>query len=89
MEEEVVAAGQTWEQSKHHPRNWPLSRRWKNALIISITGFLRWVQHWQQLQAQSADLSATLAVPLALLFSFQLHLSFDKNLASRPAKLSR
>lgn len=25
---------------KQHPRNWPNSQRWKNALIISVTGFL-------------------------------------------------
>lgn len=30
----------TWDSSPSHPRNWPNSRRWKNALIISITGFL-------------------------------------------------
>ena len=29
-----------WELSPAHPRNWPNSKRWKNALIISITGFL-------------------------------------------------
>lgn len=29
-----------WDTSPSHPRNWPNSRRWKNALIISITGFL-------------------------------------------------
>ncbi|KAK4047220.1 hypothetical protein OIV83_005522 [Microbotryomycetes sp. JL201] len=29
-----------WQRSAQHPLNWPLSKRWKNALIISITGFL-------------------------------------------------
>lgn len=29
-----------WESSEQHPRNWAQSKRWKNTLIISITGFL-------------------------------------------------
>ncbi|KAM0791662.1 hypothetical protein ACM66B_006098 [Microbotryomycetes sp. NB124-2] len=29
-----------WQRSAQHPLNWPLSKRWKNAIIISFTGFL-------------------------------------------------
>ncbi|KAM0747748.1 MFS general substrate transporter [Meredithblackwellia eburnea MCA 4105] len=29
-----------WAAHDLHPRNWPNSKRWKNALIIAVTGFL-------------------------------------------------
>ncbi|ORY84191.1 major facilitator superfamily domain-containing protein [Leucosporidium creatinivorum] len=31
---------QPFSASQQHPRNWPDSKRWKNALIIAVTGFL-------------------------------------------------
>ncbi|KAK4047042.1 hypothetical protein OIO90_006325 [Microbotryomycetes sp. JL221] len=36
----AAAIDKVWPSSPMHPLNWPLSKRWKNALIISVTGFL-------------------------------------------------
>lgn len=35
-----VIAPEDWDVAADNPRNWPNSKRWKNALLISITGFL-------------------------------------------------
>lgn len=35
-----VLSADEWDASPANPRNWPSSKRWKNALIISVTGFL-------------------------------------------------
>lgn len=36
----ALAQQKNWLNSPRHPFNWPLKKRWKNALIISVTGFL-------------------------------------------------
>lgn len=37
---DAAAPQLAWEASPGYPRKWKNSKRWKNALIISITGFL-------------------------------------------------
>lgn len=40
ISEEKLIIEKDFSKNSHHPRNWPSSKRWKNALIISVTGFL-------------------------------------------------
>lgn len=40
-EERVLLSLAEWESHADNPRNWRGHYRWKNALIISVTGFLR------------------------------------------------
>lgn len=40
MTTDVKELREGWEHYPEHPRNWPSSKRWKNAAIISVTGFL-------------------------------------------------
>lgn len=35
-----VLSAHDWEARPEHPRNWTTSKRWKNAFIIAMTGFL-------------------------------------------------
>lgn len=42
-EERIEIGEDEWERHPKNPRNWRGHYRWKNALIISVTGFLRYV----------------------------------------------
>lgn len=41
-QERFGISDEEWEQDPDHPRNWRGNKRWTNALIISVTGFLRY-----------------------------------------------